>query len=683
VPFSKKLKNVLQAITVYCFCFSVRGAVTKRMLARKRSSVAVKNTHLKNLVFLLFSFVCGGLSLNVSQAQFTWNSTSNGNWGNGTNWAGGTAPTDNSSGSITWNIPTAGGVRISNNDVTNFTATSFTVSASNNRTVNLVGNGFTLSGDVSNFSGVQLSFGNSSTNFGNITLSNSISINATSTINFFGNLTETGGARGITKTGNLTVVFNRTNTYTGSTTISAGTLSVNGSSAISDSSAVSVASGAVFNLLASEGVGSIAGAGNVTLGSFTLTAGADNTSTTFSGNMSGGGGLTKTGSGTLTMSGSNAYTGTTTISGGTLTVSGGSAISNSSAVTVSSGAVFSLGGSETVGSIAGAGNYSLGSFALTAGGDNTNTSVSGVISGTGGGLTKDGTGTLTLSGANTYTGVTTLNSGTLSFGSIANGGSASGIGQATNAAGNLVLNGGTLDYTGSTASTDRGFTVSANSTIRVASGQTLRFTGTVSGSAGTLTKDNSGTLELIGNTVARPVTVNGGALAGNATFSGLVTLNTGASLVPGNGVGGLATMTLSNGLTLNSGSTVQMDLSNTSGSSDSIAVSGGALAYGGTLALTVSGMMPSGDFTNTYNLFTGSAGSGDFSAVTLAGSYSGSFTLVSANTWMRNTGDGTLWTFSEGNGTLTVIPEPSTWALMSFGAAFVLWRIRRRKAGQR
>ena len=67
----------------------------------------------------------------------------------------------------------------------------------------------------------------------------------------------------------------------------------------------------------------------------------------------------------------------------------------------------------TAGSIAGAGSYILGAKSLTVGSNNLSTTVSGVISGVGGSLTKVGTGTLTLSGTNTYTGATTVNGGTL------------------------------------------------------------------------------------------------------------------------------------------------------------------------------------------------------------------------------------------------------------------------------
>ena len=96
--------------------------------------------------------------------------------------------------------------------------------------------------------------------------------------------------------------------------------------------------------------------------------------------------------------------------------------------------------------------------------NSTDCSYSGTIRDTAWGsgtlaLTKAGTGMLALSGYNAYSGVTTISGGTLAVNSIANGGVACPLGAASNAPANLVLNGGTLYYSGPAASTDRGMTL--------------------------------------------------------------------------------------------------------------------------------------------------------------------------------------------------------------------------------
>jgi autotransporter-associated beta strand protein len=95
---------------------------------------------------------------------------------------------------------------------------------------------------------------------------------------------------------------------------------------------------------------------------------------------------------------------------------GSSTGGNASFVTQSGGTVDISGitaGNFSTGSIAGAGDYVIGNKILSVGNDNSSTTVSGVISGVDGELTKVGTGTLTLSGANTYTGNTFVQGGSL------------------------------------------------------------------------------------------------------------------------------------------------------------------------------------------------------------------------------------------------------------------------------
>jgi fibronectin-binding autotransporter adhesin len=72
--------------------------------------------------------------------------------------------------------------------------------------------------------------------------------------------------------------------------------------------------------------GSLAGAGQVLLGSAVLTAGGDDTSTTYSGTISGSGGVVKTGAGIWTLAGTNTYLGGTEVDAGTLDFTGADAL---------------------------------------------------------------------------------------------------------------------------------------------------------------------------------------------------------------------------------------------------------------------------------------------------------------------------------------------------------------------
>ena len=113
--------------------------------------------------------------------------------------------------------------------------------------------------------------------------------------------------------------------------------------------------------------------------------------------------------------------------------------------------------------------------------------VPGVITGSGSLLTNATSGALTLNALNTYTGSTTMTGtlaggGNFSVSNLDNGGLPSGIGQSSNAATNLVLNGGTFSYTGSATSTDRLFSITST-------GATLNASGT-----GPVTFSNTGAI---------------------------------------------------------------------------------------------------------------------------------------------------------------------------------------------
>jgi autotransporter-associated beta strand protein len=123
-------------------------------------------------------------------------------------------------------------------------------------------------------------------------------------------------------------------------------------------------------------------------------------------------------------------------------------------------------------------------------------SGNGKISGTTG-LTKTNSGALTIATTNDYTGVTTIAGGVLSVARLANGGAACGLGAATTNAANLVLNGGTLRYTGASVSLDRGLTLNpGGGALDIAnSAATLTLSNGITGN-GLLTKTGAGTLAL-------------------------------------------------------------------------------------------------------------------------------------------------------------------------------------------
>ena len=260
-------------------------------------------------------------------------------------------------------------------------------------------------------------------------------------------------------------------------------------------------------------------------------------------------GFTKGGLGTVSLNGANSYTGATTLSNGRLVVNsignGGATSAVGASGAASSNLVLQDGTLQYTGGTAASDR----GFTLVNGGAGTPTiQVDGtanftftgqVTSPDDEGLVKTGTGTLSLDNAtNNYVGVTTISGGTLSTNALANGGLASGIGAASTASSNIILqSGGRLQYSGGTVSTNRGFTVGAGGgRIGVATaGTVLTVSGTAAGTGG-LTKDGDGTLILsgtnsyTGGTRVTAGTLQAGSTAAFGATNQLLTVDAGARL---------------------------------------------------------------------------------------------------------------------------------------------------------
>lgn len=160
-----------------------------------------------------------------------------------------------------------------------------------------------------------------------------------------------GSGQDVIITGPGTTIFEDPMSYTGRTLIQQGTLQfADGANRIADASDVTVSSGATLNMNSlSDTIGSLAGGGNVQLGTATLTTGATNLSTTYSGVISGTGNVVKTGSGTMTIGGSNTFTGDLIINQGTIRVTAANAFANSMDLVMNGGTYSIAGVADTLG----------------------------------------------------------------------------------------------------------------------------------------------------------------------------------------------------------------------------------------------------------------------------------------------------------------------------------------------
>jgi uncharacterized delta-60 repeat protein len=116
------------------------------------------------------------------------------------------------------------------------------------------------------------------------------------------------------------------------------------------------------------------------------------------------------------------------------------------------------------------------------------------------GVEKLGAGMAALTGVSDYTGVTFIADGTLRIGQLTDGGVAGSLGASSGAAGNLVFNGGALQFVGENSQTNRGFTVAEFATLNIGHERTVAtFSGSIASGLDRLQKDGPGTLRLNGN----------------------------------------------------------------------------------------------------------------------------------------------------------------------------------------
>jgi autotransporter-associated beta strand protein len=130
------------------------------------------------------------------------------------------------------------------------------------------------------------------------------------------------GPGGLIKAGSGTLTLGASNgpsnTFSGTTLISGGTLTLANSGALLESTLDTSGGGKLsFGSLTAATLGGLTSGGTLANG-ITLSVGNNSLSTTYSGVLSGVGGLVKIGGGVLTLSGSNTYTGGTSVNSGTL-----------------------------------------------------------------------------------------------------------------------------------------------------------------------------------------------------------------------------------------------------------------------------------------------------------------------------------------------------------------------------
>ena len=341
---------------------------------------------------------------------------------------------------------------------------------------------------------------------------NALATTFTGTATFNGTISGSGGS--LIKSGSGTFFLGGSSTYSGGTTLNSGILNIGSDSALGSGT---LAVGNQTTLQA--GSPSITAHQNIEMGAgVAFTVDTQENALTCAGNISGDGShLVKVGSGTLYLTGSNTNKGPVTINEGTLALGSPSIHTGSWSGPIVFGGtgIFDISNLEAEVTVAALDGTSSNAVIL---GSNTlvtdvagSSTFDGIISGSGGHLTKSGSGTFYLGGDNTYTGGTTISGGTLNItGAYSLG---SGVISASGEA--------TLQIRSSTAFSQDLFIDSDTTLTLDTQGKTLSCFGNIAGgnAFSNLTKAGGGTLYLSGNnTFAGVTTVDGGTLALGSPF---------------------------------------------------------------------------------------------------------------------------------------------------------------------